>query len=76
MSKSKAKKQRQKQMREGRIDPTKLRSPYARLDLQTRKTKTKKDHLYRTKHQNRYPDHRGDDFFYALLTSSFLKSTA
>ncbi|WP_042221110.1 hypothetical protein [Oceanobacillus manasiensis] len=63
MSKSKAQKQRQKRMREGKMDPTKLRSPFANLDMQTRKTKTKKDYLYRTKYQNRFPDHQGDDSF-------------
>ncbi|MFD1173169.1 hypothetical protein [Oceanobacillus picturae] len=67
MSRSKAQKVRQKQIREGRMDPAKLRSPYTELDLQTRKTKTKKDHLYRMKHQNRYPDHQGDGSFLCLF---------
>lgn len=72
MSRSKAQKYRQKQIREGRIDPAKLRSPYSELDLQTRKTKTKKDHLYRTKHQNRYPDHQGDGSFLCLFLEKLL----
>ncbi|MBT2218485.1 hypothetical protein KK120_22070 [Virgibacillus dakarensis] len=48
MAKSKALKKRQKLVREGRLNPVASRSPFSQLDLRTRKTKTKKDHLYRT----------------------------
>jgi hypothetical protein len=65
MSRSKAQKTRQKLLREGRLNPEINRSPFAKLDLQTRKTKTKKDYLYRTKHKkNRYPGKPENDSFF------------
>ncbi|GGB59213.1 hypothetical protein F3157_16185 [Virgibacillus dakarensis] len=64
MAKSKALKKRQKLVREGRLNPVASRSPFSQLDLRTRKTKTKKDHLYRTKHKNRPPYNRENDSFY------------
>ncbi|WP_042148817.1 hypothetical protein [Paucisalibacillus sp. EB02] len=64
MSKSKAQKKREKLVREGRLNPEINRSPYAKLDLSTRKTKTKKDYLYRMKHKNRYPKHEEIGSFY------------
>lgn len=42
MSKSKALRKREKLIREGRLNPEINRSPFAKLDLRTRKTKTKK----------------------------------
>ncbi|RKQ30787.1 hypothetical protein [Oceanobacillus halophilus] len=63
MTLSKAKKQRKKQVREGRLNPEINRSPYAQLDLRTRKTKTKKDNLYRIKHKNRLPQKGDNDSF-------------
>src|SRR5690625_1114815 len=66
MARSKAQKKRQKLVREGRLNPEINRSPFVKLDLHTRKTKTKKDYLYRTKHKkNRYPvKPDNDSFFY------------
>ena len=64
MSKSQAQKKREKLVREGRLNPEINRSPYTRLDLSTRKTKTKKDHLYRMKHKNRHPKHEENGSFY------------
>lgn len=64
MGKSNAKKKRQKRIREGRLDPEINRSPFVHLDLRTRKTKTKKDYLYRTKHKNRHLENRDNDSFY------------
>jgi hypothetical protein len=70
MSKSKAQKKREKLVREGRINPEISRSPYATLDLSTRRTKTKKDHLYRMKHKNRHPKHEENgSFYFAVLQS-------
>lgn len=71
MSRSQAQKKRQKLIREGRLDPEINRSPFAKLDMRTRKTKTKKDLVYRTKHKkNRYPGSVEDDSF---LISFILK---
>jgi CMP-N-acetylneuraminic acid synthetase len=64
MSKSKAQKKREKLVREGRLNPEINRSPYAKLDLSTRRTKTKKDHLYRMKHKNRHPKQEENGSFY------------
>ncbi|MEN2767552.1 hypothetical protein ABC228_10165 [Ornithinibacillus sp. 16A2E] len=64
MSKSNAQKKREKLVREGRINPEIIRSPYSQLDLRTRKTKTKKDHLYRIKHKNRNPKQWENGSFY------------
>ncbi|OZU89381.1 hypothetical protein CIL03_06600 [Virgibacillus indicus] len=55
MAKSKAVKHREKLAREGRLNPEVGRSPFTQLDLRTRKTKTKKEKLYRIKHKNRGP---------------------
>lgn len=52
MSKSNARKHRDKIAREGKRNPEMNRSPFAFVDMSTRKTKTKKDYLYRSKHKN------------------------
>ncbi|MEH7222769.1 hypothetical protein V7112_03055 [Bacillus sp. JJ1566] len=52
MAKSNARKTRERLVREGKRNPENGRSPFALTDMQTRMTKTKKDHLYRTKHKN------------------------
>ncbi|MEN1967183.1 hypothetical protein WMZ97_03795 [Lentibacillus sp. N15] len=67
MSKSNARKRREKSVREGRLNPEMYRSPFAQLDLHTRKTKTKKDYLYRTKHKNRHPHRQDNDSFYFFM---------
>ena len=46
MAKSKAKKIRERRIREGKRNPENGRSPFANADLRTRMTKTKKDLLY------------------------------
>lgn len=51
MSKSKARKCREKLAREGKRNPELSRSPFAMLDLNTRKTKTKKDLCQQVKHK-------------------------
>jgi hypothetical protein len=50
VAKSKAKKLREKLTREGRRNPEEMRSRFAFADLRTRKTKTKKDYLYKKNH--------------------------
>ncbi|MCF6139259.1 hypothetical protein [Pseudalkalibacillus berkeleyi] len=60
MSKSKAWKKRRKLEREGRRNPEWNRSDYALMDLQTRKTKTKKDKLNQNKHKGRLSDRNFD----------------
>lgn len=64
MGKSRAKKLREKLAREGRRNPEAGRSPFAFTDLRTRKTKTKKDYLYQTKHKNHPSVHEKDGSFY------------
>lgn len=64
MAKSQARKLREKLAREGKRNPEKGRSPYALTDLHTRVTKTKKDHLYRTKHKNQSSYNGNDGSFY------------
>jgi hypothetical protein len=73
MSRSSAQKKCQKLVRESKLNPKINRSSFAKLDLWTRKTKTKKDYLYRTKHKkNRYPGNSENDsffdFFYFKIT--------
>ncbi|WP_035329672.1 hypothetical protein [Cytobacillus firmus] len=56
MAKSSAKKIREKAVREGKRNPECNRSPFVFSDMRTRKTKTKKDQLYRGKYKNRLSD--------------------
>lgn len=53
MAKSQARKYREKLAREGNRNPEGNRSPFANLDLRTKRTKTKKDYMYQYKHKNR-----------------------
>lgn len=66
MSKSNAKKAREKAAREGNRNPELNRSPFILADMRTRVTKTKKDYLYRNKHKNHALDNRSDGSFYLL----------
>lgn len=52
LAKSKAKKNREKLVREGKRSPEDIRSPFVFADMRTRTTKTKKDYLYRNKHKS------------------------
>lgn len=64
MAKSKARKMREKLVREGKRNPENGRSPFVGIDMQTRMTKTKKDHLYRNKHKNQsFRDGNDGSFF-------------
>jgi hypothetical protein len=68
MAKSAAKKFRDKAVREGKRNPESNRSPFAFTDMRTRQTKTKKDHLYTSRHKNRFSEeHRRDGSFYFVL---------
>ncbi|MBP1943340.1 hypothetical protein J2Z26_003118 [Bacillus luteolus] len=70
MAKSNAKKLRKKMEREGRRNPELSRSPFALVDLRSRKTKTKKDVLYRNKHKNQFSkDGRDGSFYFVFLLS-------
>ncbi|WP_449619611.1 hypothetical protein [Robertmurraya sp. Marseille-Q9965] len=64
MAKSQAKKYRDKLAREGRRNPERNRSPFAAMDMTTRKTKTKKDYMYQHKHKNHSFDRGYDGSFY------------
>ena len=71
MARSKAQKQRQKSLREGRLDPQIKRSPFSQidLDLRTKTTKTKQEKLNQRKHRNQLSEHSGWDgsFLFAVL---------
>jgi hypothetical protein len=67
MGKSKAKKARKKLEREGQRNPEQSRSSFIFSDMRTRKTKSKKDHIYRTKHKNQYSKKRDDGSFYFFI---------
>jgi len=60
MAKSKAKKLREKLVREGKRNPESSRSIYVLADLRTRKTKTKQEKLNVTKHRKRLSDYSKD----------------
>lgn len=65
MATSKAKKLRQKWVREGKRNPEDGRSAFAFADMRTRRTKSKLEQLNRNKHKNHhfYP---GEDGSYYL----------
>ncbi|MEI5908000.1 hypothetical protein WAK64_13140 [Bacillus spongiae] len=65
MGKSNAKKYREKLAREGKRNPEVDRSPFAKADMRTRRTKTKKDYLYRAKYKNHDSSNEKNGFFYA-----------
>lgn len=60
MARSKAKKLRQKLVREGKRSPELSRSPFALTDLRTRKTKTKREQIHTQKYKN-HASCYGDD---------------
>ncbi len=62
MSKSKAKKQREKRIREGKRNPALNRGVYAMTDLATRKTKTKQEYMEQQRQKTRRFD-ESDEFF-------------
>lgn len=64
MAKSQARKYREKLAREGNRNPENNRSPFANLDLRTRRTKTKKDYMYQHKHKNQSFNEVNDGSFY------------
>ncbi|WP_099159111.1 hypothetical protein [Virgibacillus ndiopensis] len=75
MAKSNAQKKREKLVREGRRNPQNGRSSFSQLDLRTRRTKTKKDYLYRTKHKNRDSKQwENDSFLFAYLLKPHVKN--
>ncbi len=65
MAISKAKKKRQKLIREGHLNPEIKRSPFALIDLSSKQTKTKKGYLYSKKRKN----HQKDDSFLCIFLS-------
>ncbi|MFF2875208.1 hypothetical protein ACFVR2_02680 [Gottfriedia sp. NPDC057991] len=67
MSKSKARKLREKLVREGKRNPELSRSSFAMLDLNTRRTKTKQEKLNQVKHKKQSfgkDDFQTKDCFY------------
>ncbi len=69
MAKSKAKKIRERRIREGKRNPENGRSPFAYADLRTRMTKTKKDLLYRKKQKNHFSQEEKNGSFYIMKRS-------
>ncbi|MNZ60917.1 hypothetical protein D3C78_789950 [compost metagenome] len=73
MAQSRAKKMRQKLMREGRRNPEEGRSPFAFADLRSRKTKSKTELINSSK--NKFKNHdsyNGDDgSFLFVINSTF-----
>jgi len=67
MAKSQAKKTREKFVREGKRNPEGSRSPFVFADMRTRKTKTKKDYVYRNKHKNHSLSNESDGSFIFLF---------
>lgn len=72
LAKSKAKKMREKIVREGRRNPEVSRSPFVFADMRTRQTKTKKDYLYRENKKNHSSQEGYDGSFYFHRCSIFL----
>ena len=64
MAKSKARKIREKLVREGKRNPEGNRNPFAFADMRTRKSKTKKDYLYQNKYKNHSLNDSSDGSFY------------
>jgi polyhydroxyalkanoate synthesis regulator phasin len=75
LAKSKAKKTREKLVREGRRNPEESRSPFVFSDMRTRKTKTKKDYFYRNKNKNHSSTEGKDGSCYFFRTFIFLKQS-
>lgn len=65
MAISKAKKKRQKLIREGHLNPEIKRSPFALIDLSSKQTKTKKGYLYSKKRKN----HQKEILFLCIFLS-------
>ncbi|WP_416150365.1 hypothetical protein ACM26V_05125 [Salipaludibacillus sp. HK11] len=64
MADSKAKKLRNKLVREGRRNPVRDRSPFSHVDMGTKVTKTKKDYIYQTKYKKAsFHDSNGNEAF-------------
>lgn len=59
MAKSASRKLREKQVREGKMDAAELRSPFAKVDMRSRKTKTKQEVLNQIARKER---HRNPNF--------------
>jgi hypothetical protein len=74
MAKSTAKKLRDKAVREGKRNPECNRSPFVFTDMRSRKTKTKKDYLYRSKHKNLNSEEsrRDGSFYFAILRTFYI----
>lgn len=68
MSKSRAKKKREKLEREGKRNPDQNRGIYAFADMRTRITKTKKDQLYNQKYKNQSLNDNNDGSFFIVTT--------
>jgi hypothetical protein len=68
MAKSRAKKLREKLAREGKRNPEANRSPFVFADMYTRKTKTRKDLIYRCKHKNHSSGEGKDGSFYLWIS--------
>lgn len=70
MAKSKARKHREKMIREGKRNPVENRGIYVLADMRTRRTKTKAEKLQQQKYKGRISYHNKEDFdlftFYSI----------
>jgi hypothetical protein len=72
LAKSKAKKYREKRIREGKRNPENGRSPFVNADMHTRMTKTKKASLYRKKYKNHFSHEEKNGSFYIVMKPALL----
>jgi hypothetical protein len=74
MAKSKARKHREKLVREGIRNPENSRNPFAFADLRSRKTKTKKDLMYRSSKYKNHSSVEGKDgsFYLSIMVAHYL----
>ena len=77
MAKSKARKHREKMIREGKRNPVENRGIYVLADMRTRRTKTKAEKLQQQKYKGRISYHDKEDFdlftFYRYTTDPELQ---
>jgi hypothetical protein len=70
MSKSRARKYRLKLEREGKRNPETLRGGLNLMDLSTRMTKTKMEHMNQIKHKKRFQHLKEDDgIFFSIISA-------
>ncbi|AQY50414.1 hypothetical protein PWEIH_00110 [Listeria weihenstephanensis FSL R9-0317] len=67
MAKSNAQKQREKWIREGKLDPRVKRSPFASFDLRSKTTKTKQERINQKKYKHSYSNEERENAYIFYL---------